>query len=537
MVSTAPDETSFRDPLRGPERSDHFWTTVNAAEALPGVPTPLNWSWYDVGTELAMVGGLVRIGAEPRGTVPSDERDDRHLGIFWGRAAVNVDKWRAMADAIPGASGAGFERDILGAERPGNPTKARPDRYPAVALKAARAMGRARREIRDGAPSHRRWWHEMIERLEGADDPAARAAFSAAFSNYIQLATAHLVATMAAQGLFDALGRLCARVGRPGLESSVAAGVGTEEGQILQSLWRVARGDQEVESFLHEYGYQGPGAGEIANPSWRANPALLEPVITRYRELPDDQSPARLEIRRASEREQAERELIAALPRLARRPVEGLIRLTLGFLPLRESGRGTILRSVDVARAAADAIGEHAAEAGRMHRPDDVFMCTVGEVTGEAPVPSADELSFRRERWEQYKGFEVPASFQGVPDQIPITMQTANGAVRLSGIGASAGSLEGQVRVVTDLAADSELEPGEILVCQTTDPSWASLFLIASAVVIDIGGQMSHGAIVARELGIPCVINTKDGTRSLRTGDRIRVDGAAGTVERVEEAR
>jgi phosphohistidine swiveling domain-containing protein len=537
MVSTVPDETALRDPLRGPEHSARFWTTVNAAEALPGVPTPLNWSWYDVGTELAMVGGLVRIGAEARGTTPSDQRDDRHLGIFWGRAAVNVDKWRAMADAIPGATGAGFERDILGAVRPGTPTKARPDRYPVLALKAARAMGRARKEIRDGAASHRRWWLETIEGLEGADDQAARAAFSAAFADYIQLATAHLVATMAAQGLFDALGRLCARVGRPGLESSVAAGVGTEEGQILQSLWRVARGDGEVRTFLREYGYQGPGAGEIANPSWRANPALLEPLIARYRELPEDQSPTRLESRRRSEREQAEHELLAAVPRLARRPVQGLIRLTLGFLPLRESGRGTILRSVDVARAAVGVIGEHAAEVGRMHRPDDVFMCTVEEVTGEARQPSADELSFRRERWEDYKGFEVPASFQGVPEQIPITIQTANGSVRLSGIGASQGTLEGPVRVVTDLAADSELEPGEILVCQTTDPSWASLFLMASAVVIDIGGQMSHGAIVARELGIPCVINTKDGTRLLRTGDRIRIDGAAGIVERLEEAR
>src|SRR5262245_29577566 len=195
MVSSVPDPAEFRDPLRGPDHSARFWTTVNAAEALPGVPTPLNWSWYDVGTERAMVDGLVRIGAEPGGTTPSDQRDDRHLGIFSGRAAVNVDKWRAMADAIPGASGAGFERDILGAERPGNPTSARPDRYPAVALKAARAMERARREIRDGADSHRRWWHQMLTGLENADDATARAAFSAAFANYVRLATAHLVAT------------------------------------------------------------------------------------------------------------------------------------------------------------------------------------------------------------------------------------------------------------------------------------------------------------------------------------------------------
>ena len=79
-------------------------------------------------------------------------------------------------------------------------------------------------------------------------------------------------------------------------------------------------------------------------------------------------------------------------------------------------------------------------------------------------------------------------------------------------------------------AATSELEPGEILVCETTDPSWASLFLVASALVIDIGGALSHGAIVARELGVPCVINTRVGTRCLRTGDLLRVDGERGSV-------
>ena len=85
--------------------------------------------------------------------------------------------------------------------------------------------------------------------------------------------------------------------------------------------------------------------------------------------------------------------------------------------------------------------------------------------------------------------------------------------------------------VVLDPLDASDLGPGDVLVCHTTDPSWASLFFLASACVIDVGGPMSHGAILARELGIPCVINTRDGTKTLRTGDRVRVDGAAGTVD------
>jgi phosphoenolpyruvate synthase/pyruvate phosphate dikinase len=73
-------------------------------------------------------------------------------------------------------------------------------------------------------------------------------------------------------------------------------------------------------------------------------------------------------------------------------------------------------------------------------------------------------------------------------------------------------------------------------VCSATDPSWVGHFLVAAALVIDVGGPMSHGAIVARELGVPCVINTVIGTSSIRTGDTVRIDGGVGTVEIVKRA-
>ena len=80
------------------------------------------------------------------------------------------------------------------------------------------------------------------------------------------------------------------------------------------------------------------------------------------------------------------------------------------------------------------------------------------------------------------------------------------------------------------------LEDGEVLVCRTTDPSWGTAFHLVSAAVIDIGGPSSHGAIVSRELGMPCVINTGSGTAQLRTGDLVRVDGGAGVVTVLEPA-
>jgi pyruvate, water dikinase len=78
---------------------------------------------------------------------------------------------------------------------------------------------------------------------------------------------------------------------------------------------------------------------------------------------------------------------------------------------------------------------------------------------------------------------------------------------------------------------DASWDDGDILIAHTTDPSWVSLMFLASGLVVDIGGMMSHAAVVARELGIPCVMNTGRGTNALHTGDMIRIDGAAGTVE------
>ena len=95
--------------------------------------------------------------------------------------------------------------------------------------------------------------------------------------------------------------------------------------------------------------------------------------------------------------------------------------------------------------------------------------------------------------------------------------------------------VEGRVRVVTD-PTFADVEQDEVLVTPTTDPSWASIMFMSSALVVDIGGPLSHAAVVARELGVPCVVNTRSGSRVLQTGDRVRVDGDTGTVEVLERA-
>ena len=142
----------------------------------------------------------------------------------------------------------------------------------------------------------------------------------------------------------------------------------------------------------------------------------------------------------------------------------------------------------------------------------------------------------RRARREEYQTLELPGNWQGSPavkQRLPDDQHV--GEEVITGIGASSGTVEGIVRVVLD-PTFAEVEPDEILVTTTTDPSWASIMFMSSALIVDIGGMLSHAAVVARELGIPCVVNTRNGTHNLRTGDRVCVNGNSGTVTVIQRA-
>ena len=190
---------------------------------------------------------------------------------------------------------------------------------------------------------------------------------------------------------------------------------------------------------------------------------------------------------------------------------------------------------LDAARASARSIGADLTKHGTLQDPDDVFYLTVPELTAPHPPTNVQELvEFRRAKRDEYLRLELPESWVGMVTPLPADTVDA-GDDPVVGTGVSPGVIEGPVRVLLDPGSD-ELQHGEILVCNTTDPSYASYFLVASGCVIDIGGALSHGAIVAREVGIPCVINTRNGTKRLRTGDIIRVDGSSGTVVIVKRA-
>jgi pyruvate,water dikinase len=128
---------------------------------------------------------------------------------------------------------------------------------------------------------------------------------------------------------------------------------------------------------------------------------------------------------------------------------------------------------------------------------------------------------------------DPPDTFVGYPPPAPVQSATegrlaGNGSM-LSGLAASAGSVEGRVRVMR--VPESTFEPGEILVVPAADVGWTPFFVAAGGLVSELGGPLSHACIVAREYGLPAVVNVRSATRTLKTGDHVRLDGSAGTIE------
>jgi pyruvate,water dikinase len=313
---------------------------------------------------------------------------------------------------------------------------------------------------------------------------------------------------------------------------------GFEETRLMRELWAVSRGRGDFDDFVAAHGYHGPTEGEISTRSWREDPAPVAQLLETYRGMDESAAPAEVEAGRAREREAATAALLSALPAAKRPAAKFLLGATRRHIPLREVGKTAFLQLVDTARASARVVGEDLARRGVVGDPDDVFYLTVGEVLDPSLGGGIkDAVAFRRERRDDYLTVKLPDSWTGQPEAVLITAREAAAeGSEIKGLAVSPGVVEGRARVVLDPLAGDPVEPGEILVCETTDPSWTSLFLVTAGLVIDIGGPLSHGAILARELGVPCVINSRIGTQVLRTGDLLRVDGDTGRVKVLRSA-
>ena len=529
-----------RDVLDGDWDPNAYWSTTNTGEALPGVMTPLNWSFWKRGGEGGIRIALVATGALPRRELaaPVDERE-RILGLFHGRLAGNVDFMGRFGDRLPGTSGAAVAEQLLGRLPDDFVSEPTLRRLPMVAASLPRAVLRSPRAVRALARETSSWWRAEVARSPALSFEEAAEQFALAESRFLPAMGTHVTCVLAAiQPLYDLIGRLAKRAGSPDLTQRLLAGHGNHaEVEVVEDLWGVSRDRLSLEAFLDRHGYHGPDEGEISARVWRERPEPVLALIDQYRAKPESENPVAVLERRAEERRAAERELLAALPGSMRPTARLLLRRAAKVVPLRGVGKVAYVQCVDVGRAAARQMGQHLAAAGSIDDPDDVFMLTIEEVRSARPNRDMREVVAARKAQHAHNlEVSLPTGWRGRPE---VKVLEAPGGsrteLRLDGIGASPGVVEARARVVLD-ADLGEIEPGEILVAPYTDPSWGPIMFASAGLVVDIGGELSHAAVVARELGVPCVMSTGDGTRRLRDGDLCRMDGAAGTVDVIEPA-
>lgn len=170
--------------------------------------------------------------------------------------------------------------------------------------------------------------------------------------------------------------------------------------------------------------------------------------------------------------------------------------------------------------------------------PEDVFHLSYRDLMDGISGDKTELVVARASRYRVRQSLRLPKSWTGSPEIVSLAGASSTrlrvGEV-ISGVAASGGVATGRARIVSD-PDEVELDDGDILVCETTDPAWVPLFMVAGAVVTDHGGLLSHGPIVARELGIPCVCGTETGSRTIADGQFVKVDGDNGTVEVLEDA-
>jgi rifampicin phosphotransferase len=296
----------------------------------------------------------------------------------------------------------------------------------------------------------------------------------------------------------------------------------------------------ELAGWLSTYGHRGVAEIDLGLPRWSDDPTHVLGVLSNYLRLEDPEASPDALFRRAAI---GAEETAAELARRASR--EGRLRGRLvGFflgrarslMGMREMPKFCFVLLFSRARKLLSGVGEDLAEAGRLEEVGDVFFLSLPEA--RAAVGGEDLRPLVRRRRADYaremRRRHVPRVLLSDGTEPEATSRTAGataGAAQgvLAGTPASGGTVSGPARVVLD-PTGAHLEPGEVLVAPSTDPGWTPLFLTASGLVMEMGGAMSHGAIVAREYGIPAVVGVPEATERIAMGQEIAVDGSAGTV-------
>lgn len=291
-----------------------------------------------------------------------------------------------------------------------------------------------------------------------------------------------------------------------------------------------------LDEFLYHYGHRSVAEIDLGLPRWREDPTYILGVLANYLQLRDPALAPDAQFQRGAREAEA---MVAELTQRATR--KGRLRgMLVGFFlkraralaGLREMPKFCLVLLLTYMREVLQSIGRDLVETGNLASGEEIFWLTLQEV--HAALGGENMRGIIRERRASY---ERELQRRHVPrvlisdgtEPAPLATEVAETQGVLRGTPASPGSITGRARVILD-PTGAYLEPGEILVAPSTDPGWTPLFLTAGALVMEMGGAISHGAVVAREYGIPAVVGVPGATERITSGQQITVDGAAGTV-------
>jgi pyruvate,water dikinase len=513
-------------------------TRANAVDQWPRPMTPLTQDLIAAPQER----GLGRAFGPELGTAPEGEPWTWN-GVFYGWYTYGVGPAAEMADNLPGYSRLAVYSDYFGVEEdPEAQAAAGGGAGPLAVARIGRNFVRAMRgyprraermtdlaRLRLDADLRRDWPNEpdekLVRRLRAHHDEA------------VEFRVPHVLASVISAPLFQNVTESVRRLVPDGADA-------------------LAGGRLSREAFVDTYGFRGANEFELAALPWRDDPATLDRLIEAAATERPDLATGR--------RDGARARLRAAAG--VRWPV---LRWKLGMLEThmrwRENGKVPMVLATHSMRLLTREAARRLVERGRLGRVEDVHYLRLSELLRELsgdPVADVDTAVARRRRTlelsaqlripemldvEPGRLAEIgPARWKAMgvlPPKAPVDAGGVGGAgvggadgagdVRvdseLVGVGGSTGVATGRARIVYD-PNEVELLEGDVIVARGTDSAWTPLFFEAAAVVIDIGGPMSHCAIAAREVGIPCVVNVKTGTEHIAEGQQITVDGGAGVV-------
>ena len=329
---------------------------------------------------------------------------------------------------------------------------------------------------------------------------------------------------------------------RAGLEPVLRALPHNPTTEMGLALWHLSRefaqaGERpssqhpDVSSFLSKYGHRAIREIDIGMPRWSDDPTYVVGVLETYLAQGDDVD-AEAHFRSGVAKAEAAVEELVAEVRQRKGPVRAaLLRFMLSrvraLAGMREYPKFFFVRLLASFRKVLGELGVDSVATGLLDAADDIYFVRFADWDGDLRAAAAAG----RAEYARNMKRSAPRVITSEGETFYSPAVTDEGA--LVGTAAAAGVYEGPVRIVED-PRGATLEGGDVLVVHGTDPAWTPLFLTAGALVMEIGGIMSHGSVVAREYGTPAVVGVPEATRRLRTGERVRVDGESGTVIRLE---